>query len=334
MRAVRIDEPGELRVVELPEPMPASDEVVVTIGYAGICGSDVDLLTGARPVDFVRYPVVPGHEWSGTVTAVGAGGDQTLLGRKVVGEGFVPCAGCRMCGQGDRVLCETRYDEIGFTRSGAWAEQLAVPAASLHLLADDADLRSAAGLEPVACSAEAVALAEVTAGDRVAVVGGGTIGALAVQLLLDRRPDELVIVEPVERRAELARRCGASGALTPEQAERCAGRFDVVIEAAGAVSSAATSVRLAKRGGRVVLAGIPDAAAMVSVADVVTKRVTVRTVFGASSKAWADAVAAFDAGLLDPQILVTHEVALECARDAIDLVSGRSLEVSKVLLCP
>ncbi len=81
------------------------------------------------------------------------------------------------------MICETRYDEIGFTRPGAWAEQLVVPAAQLHVLAGDADLRSAAALEPAACPADAATRASVRSGERVAVIGGGTIGRLAVQLV-------------------------------------------------------------------------------------------------------------------------------------------------------
>ena len=106
-----------------------------------------------------------------------------VFGRKVVGEGFHSCRNCAPCARGEAILCEQEYDEIGFTRSGGWATSLIIPAEQLHVLSDDADLRSAAGLEPVVCAAEAVYRATVEKGDRVAIVGAGTIGTLTVQLL-------------------------------------------------------------------------------------------------------------------------------------------------------
>ena len=334
MRAIRIDEPGALGIVELDAPSPAASEVVVDVAFAGICGSDVELFAGGRPPGFVRYPIVPGHEWSGTVHAVGEGVDAGLLGRKVVGEGFRSCRTCAPCHAGDTVLCERGYDEIGFTAPGAWAEQLVLGADQLHLLGDDADLLSAAALEPAACSAEAVSQAALVAGERIAVVGAGAIGALAVQLARAARPSEIVDVEPDPHRAATAERCGATRTITPEQAAKGPGGFDVVIEAAGSLGSARLALGLVRRGGRLVLAGIPGADATLPVRDLVAARVDVSTVFGAPRQAWRDAVRAFDEGLLDPGLLVTHELDLADAAAALRLLTAPDDHTGKVLLRP
>lgn len=334
MKAVRIERPDELAIVELDVPRPGPGEVVVDVAFGGICASDVEMLHGHRPSAIVRYPVVPGHEWSGVVAATGAGVDPGLIGRPVVGEGFRRCGACAPCDAGEAVLCATAYDETGFTRPGAWADQLLIGADQLHVLHAGADLRAAAGLEPAACAADAVLRAAPRPGDRVAVVGGGTIGALALQLLRATDPGELVAVDPGAHRAEVLERCGATTVLSPEEAERRSGSFDVVIEAAGASTSARLAAHLARRGARVVLTGIPHGTATLGVAELVTNRIEVRTVFGAPSAAWRAAVEAFGRGVLDPGLLVTHEVALVDVAHAFELLEQPSGAVGKVLLRP
>ena len=190
-RTVVLEAPGSLRVEPRDVPVPGDDDVVVRVEWAGICGSDVDLFTGQRPTGFVRYPVVPGHEWAGDAVAVGAGVDPALVGHGVVAEGIRPCERCGPCRAGNAPQCGTGYDETGFTRDGAWADHLVVPAALVHRLPPGADLRAAAGIEPAACAAAAAERADVIAGQRVVVVGGGTIGLLTAQLLRAAEPSEL-----------------------------------------------------------------------------------------------------------------------------------------------
>jgi 2-desacetyl-2-hydroxyethyl bacteriochlorophyllide A dehydrogenase len=332
-RAIVLDGPQRLRLHTRDVPMPSADDVLVRVEWAGICGSDVDLLEGLRPPGLVRYPVVPGHEWAGVVIDVGAAIDRTLVGRGVVAEGIRPCGACAPCRQGNAQQCENAYEETGFTLDGAWADHLVVPAALVHELPDDADLRAAAGIEPAACAAAAVERAEVTAGARVAVVGGGTLGLLTTQLLRATGPSEVLVVEPVAERWDIAERCGATRVVTAATRELDAS-FDVVVEAAGAAGAAQAAVRLARRGGRVVLAGIPPSNDVLVTQDIVAKQLDVRSVFGASRRAWARAVDAFRDGTLDPGVLVTHEVPLEDARRALELVSERDPTVGKVLLRP
>lgn len=331
-RAVVIEAPGRLRIRPGGPSAPGPGEVLVRVAWAGICGSDVDLLAGNRPEGFVRYPVVPGHEWSGTVAEAGPGVDPALVGRGVVAESIRPCGRCEACHRGNAPVCETRYDETGFTRDGAWADHLVVPAAVVHRLPDGADLRSAAGIEPAACAASAVERVRPVPGDRVAVVGGGTIGLLATQLLRAASPAALVVVEPMRSRWELAERCGATAVVAGAAAGL--GSFDVVVEAAGATGTAQSALDLARRGARVALAGIPPRSDVVVTQDVVSKQLQVDAVFGAPRSAWDRALAAFGDGAVDPGVLVTHELGLDDAAHALDLVAGREPGVGKVLLRP
>jgi len=334
-RAVTIDRPGALRVEAVAPASPGPGEALIRVAYSGICGSDREVFTGGRPAGLVTYPVVPGHEWSGTVTAVGSDVDTGLVGQRVVAEGFRGCQRCSSCRRGENNLCESGYDETGFTRPGAWSDELVVPARLLHVLPADADLRSAAALEPSACVAEACLRLGSVSGERVAVVGGGSIGLLGTQLLAAMAPAEVVVVEPSSARAELAVECGATTVITPREALQRIGRFDTVLEAAGARGTADLAARLARRGGRLALTGVPgDAEDAIPTVHLVATQLTVHTVFGAPSRAWTHAVRMFGIGRLDPGLIVTHEYALDDAQSALDtLESGRD-DVVKILLKP
>ncbi|NBE56171.1 zinc-dependent alcohol dehydrogenase [Streptomyces boluensis] len=334
-RSVVVDRPGTHRLVTASVPEPGPGEVRVRVAAAGICMSDRELYDGLRDPAYVRYPVVPGHEWSGTVEAVGAGVDPALVGRPTVAEGFRACGVCARCRCGESSLCGGGYAETGFTEPGAFADHLVLPARLLHPLPDGVDLRAAALLEPAAVVAAAVRAGRPAPGERIAVVGAGTLGLLAVQLLAASSPGELAVVDPRAARGAQALGFGASEAHTPEQASGLEGRFDLVVETAGAPSTAAASCRLARRGGRVVLTGMfTPGAEGIDPVHLSVSQLEVRSVFGASSAAWSDAVRAFSLGLLAPAALVSHEFPLDGFAEAISLVGSGGSDVGKVLLRP
>ncbi|NEA50351.1 alcohol dehydrogenase catalytic domain-containing protein, partial [Streptomyces sp. SID10815] len=152
---VFVEAPGVHRVVPHTPRDPGPGEALVAVRAVGVCGSDREVYQGNRPAQYVRYPLVLGHEWSGVVRAVGAGVRAELVGRKVVGEGFRNCQVCDHCHAGETTLCDAGYEETGFTRPGAMAATLTLPARLLHVLPDGADLTAAALLEPAACVAAA-----------------------------------------------------------------------------------------------------------------------------------------------------------------------------------
>jgi len=330
---VVLDGPGHLRIVTRDVPEVGSREALVKVSWAGICGSDVDLRNGARPPRFVRYPVVPGHEWSGVVEVIGDGVDRGLLHTPVVGENIRSCGECVSCREGNVVICERMYSEAGFTIDGAWSDRILLPVALLHRLPVDADLRSAAGIEPAACAATLVARAGIEPQHLVGVVGGGTIGLLCAQLIHSRGAD-VTVVDPRGWKAPLAIQCGASRLISPESAEQRFGSLDVVIEAAGVLGSVQMAINLVRRGGRVVIGGIASSDDVVHPVDVVSKNLDVAGVFGATSAGWGDAVAEFVAGRLDPGLLVTHEFRLDQIEEALNVVESAGSMVGKVLIRP
>lgn len=212
---------------------------------------------------------------------------------------------------------------------------MVVPARLLHPLADDADLRAAALLEPAAVVAAAVRAGAPEPGERIAVLGAGTLGLLAVQLLAAVSPAELTVIDPREQRAAQALDFGAGEARVPKEAEEMRGRYDLVVETAGAPTTAADACLLARRGGRVVLTGMFTPGAVgIDPVHLSLSQLTVRSVFGASSAAWSYAVRAFTAGLLDPAPLITHEFPLERFAEAVALVGSGDPGTGKVLLRP
>jgi 2-desacetyl-2-hydroxyethyl bacteriochlorophyllide A dehydrogenase len=331
--AVVIDAPGEHRLVPHEPRRPEPGEALVRVHASGICGSDREVYQGNRPEGYVRYPLTPGHEWSGTVQAVGDGVPESLVGRKVVGEGFRNCQVCDRCHAGDTTLCTAGYEETGFTQPGAMAATLTLPARLLHALPDDCDLTAAALLEPAACIAAAALKGNAQPGERVAVVGTGTLGMFAVQFLKANSPSELLVVGTRRDREALSRSYGATDFRTKDQP--LPDDFDVVIETAGSADAARISAGLLRRGGRLVLTGIPapDADGL-DPTDLVVRQLEVHTVFGAPPDAWAHTVRVFAAGLLDPLPLVTHELPLTEFSQAIELVGAGDPKVGKVLLRP
>ncbi|MBB1246672.1 alcohol dehydrogenase catalytic domain-containing protein [Streptomyces durbertensis] len=334
VRALVVDKPGEHRLVAGPVAEPGPGEVRIAVHAAGLCGGDLELYEGVRPPDRARYPVTPGHEWSGTVEAVGDGVDPGLLGRRTVGEAVRTCQVCERCRQGT-TGCAAGVALTGYTEPGGCADVLIVPARSLHPLDDTADLRSAALLEPAAAAAAAVLAGRPRPGDRVAVVGAGMTGLLAVQLLTAYSPAALYVLDPWLRRAELGLAMGATDALLPTEADPLYGRCDVVLVAGGPAAGLTDACRLALPGGRIVLAGPVEADGHGLDPAVLTEHeLTLRSAPGATPASWAHAVRAFRTGRLDLARLITHELPLDDFARALPLLDDTAPDHTKVLLRP
>lgn len=348
--AVLITEPGSYRLTEVDVPEPKPDEAVVEVVAAGICGSDVELFEGTRPAEIVSYPIVPGHEWAGRIAATGSAVTGFAPGDPVVAEGFRWCGTCARCAEGATNLCLSGYHETGFTEPGAFSRYVTVPARLVHALPADADVQSAALIEPAACIAAAVLRGEPRDGGRFVVVGSGTLGLIAVQMLAAHSPEELILVANRPNRHELAERFHATEALTSaEFAERTTagstagaasgrtGRIsaDLVIEAAGSAGAAASAVAAARPGGTVVLTGIPAVPAdPIDPTEVTVRELHVHGVFGAHTGAWSEAVTRFASGQLDLNALVSHRFPLTEFGSAMDTVRAHAPGTGKVLVIP
>ena len=334
MRALVIERPQRASVADVARPEAGAGELLVRVAATGICGSDVEILDGRRPASYVRYPIIPGHEWAGTVEALGPGVTGIANGAPVVAEGFRACGKCARCREGRTNLCEAEYAETGFTHPGACAEFLSVPASLVHVLPDGANLEAAALLEPAACVACGLLETDLRPGLAVAVVGSGTLGLLAVALLRLCSPSRLTLVGTRPARLALGRRLGADETIDAA-AVSAASEFDLVFEAANRPDGSPLELRLARRGGTVVLEGISGVDEPALTADLISLgNLRVQGIFGASSAAWRWVVELFARGQLDLGPLVTHRLPLERHYEAFSLLRDPAAGALKVQFLP
>jgi 2-desacetyl-2-hydroxyethyl bacteriochlorophyllide A dehydrogenase len=334
MRAVVVERPGAATLQRVTRPEPGLGEVLVRVGAAGICGSDVEVLEGRRPARYVRYPIIPGHEWAGLVEAVGPSVENVDEGDVVVAEGFRACGDCARCREGRTNLCAADYAETGFTHAGAFADFLCVPAHLVHRLPPETDLAAAAVLEPAACVAQGLLEIDLRPGMTAAVVGSGTLGLLAVALLSRISPARLALVGTRAPRLALGEAMGATETWNVREDEYPEPGFDLVFEAAGTPGGSRTAVELARRGGTVVLEGISGQPGGIDADAVVLGHLRVQGIFGASRNAWRWVTELFADGLLDTKPLVTHFFPLEEHDAAFRTLAERSDDALKVQLTP
>jgi 2-desacetyl-2-hydroxyethyl bacteriochlorophyllide A dehydrogenase len=338
VRALVVERPGAARIASVEQPAPGPGEVLVRVHSVGICGSDVEILEGTRPASFVRYPIVPGHEWAGTVEAVGAGVRDLGPGDAVVAEGIRACGTCARCLEGRSNLCSAEYAETGFTHPGACADFVCVPARLVHRLPAGADLEAAALLEPAACVATGLLEVGLRPGLDAAVVGSGTLGLLAVALLRLTSPSRLALAGTREHRLELGRTLGATEVVdvrARDPLDALGGDFDLVVEATNTPAGPQLALQLARRGGTVVLEGISGSEDPSLTADLIPlMQLRVQGIFGGSPAAWQWVVDLFASGKLEPRPLVSHRFPLEEFESAFDALRDRDSGALKVELVP
>lgn len=312
MKAFVINEPGSAEVREWRTPLRVDGEVVVTPLLVGICGTDLELVDGTLDPEYVRYPLVLGHEWVGRLERDVAGVGPA--GTRVVVEGIVPCDACAECARGATNLC-TSYDEIGFTRAGALAEHVSVPERLVHALADDVVLDDAVFVEPMAVVWRALTRLPLRDELRVAIIGDGTIALLAAHLIRLFKPAKTIIFGQRAEQRDLARRAGADDFVVTPPTEL----FDLVIEASGSQSGVTSALNHGARGATVILLGLtPHGTTVDFVPDhVVNNDVIIQGSFSYTREAFRDVVRRVNARELFPSFLITHRFTLEDSVQAI-----------------
>lgn len=243
MKAIVNTAPGELSWQELPLPEPRAGQVRIRTGACGICATDVLMVAGWERTGF---PAVPGHEWAGTIDAVGPDGDARLVGQRCVAENVLE----------DGL-------EVGFEHPGGYGQYLLTEAANLQLLPADYPLRAAALIEPLAVVVRALRRLRLEDPRSVLVLGDGPIGLLCVMLLKKAGAEQVVLLGGRRSRLALGQELGASAALDYRSlAGQPAGNllerfgpFANVIEASGAEPALETALAVVKRTGKVLIVG-------------------------------------------------------------------------------
>ncbi|HEY2237875.1 MAG TPA: alcohol dehydrogenase catalytic domain-containing protein [Streptosporangiaceae bacterium] len=330
MRAFVITGPGRAEVRDIEPPEPGPGQVVVDVERAGVCGTDVEFYTGHMVylrTGEARYPVRIGHEWCGRVIRAGDEDSASWIGQRVTGDTMLGCGHCHRCRSGRQHLCADRF-EIGIRGGwpGALAEQLLVPASALLPLPEGIGPTAGALVEPggnalrvVRATQDRVSqdrASQDRAGQRLLVIGPGTIGLLAA-LIARARGADVHLLGQEERSLRFARSLGFGQVWVRDTLP--AGLFDAIIDASTGVEMPSLATELVEPGGRIGYIGLSAEPSLIDTRTLVLKDVTASGVLSASG-GLAETIALYADGAVDPEPIVAATVGLA---DAATVLSGR-----------
>jgi L-iditol 2-dehydrogenase len=331
MLASRLYGIRDLRIEELPRPVPGPGQVLLKIASVGVCGSDVHYyLHGRIGSQVVTEPIIMGHEFSAWIAESGPGVEDLTPGQLVAVDPGISCRQCEPCLQGHPNLCP----HVRFCGTppidGVFAEYTLMPAENCYPLPETISPVEGAMLEPLGIAIHSADLAHLKAGQTVAVLGAGPIGLLIAAVARAVGASEVFMTEPLAHRRQFALDYIADAALNPDDSDVVAeiehltgGRgVDVAFEAAGDADTPQQAAAMARIGGKVILAGIPaDDSLTLNASTVRHKGLTLKVV-RRMKHTYPRAIRLVQAGLVDLKPLATHLFPLEQIAEAFDLVAS------------
>ncbi len=333
MRAAVYEGEGRLVVRDVPDPVPAADEVLIEVEACGVCGSDVQIIN-VPPGHPSTPPVVIGHEFVGWIRAAGSAVRDVSIGARVVVDPDPKCGACDPCRSGRPANC-VNIVALGVYRDGALARYVTTPANTVYPISADVPAELAALVEPLACVVNGTNRAAIRPGESAVVFGAGAIGCLFIAVLRASGAGRIVAVEPSVHRAPVARAVGADVVVTPDEwaaqrAELMPGGAEVVVDAVGSVLPQA--IEAAGMGARVVMFGMNgNARPEVHQVEIVEKGLAILGSY-ISNFTFPAAIRLVEGGRLNLAPMITATVPLE------DTVAGiariRSGEAVKIVIKP
>jgi L-iditol 2-dehydrogenase len=330
MRAAKLIEPGQMIIVDVPKPVPGVGDLLVRVEACGICGSDRHMFRGEYPT---AWPVTLGHEFAGIVEQIGLEVTGFSVGDRITGDPNIACGQCRFCREHRPNLCET-LTAIGVQRDGGFAEYVVVPTGQAARLPADLNPLHGAFCEPVSCCLHAIDVARIPKGGSVLILGGGIIGLLMVELSLLAGAGTVALSTRQAPRRQLALELGATHAIDPSIGDApigaaLPGGADVVIECAGVPETFEQSLRLARRGGAVVVFGVvaQGAPATVLPFDLLTRELRIESAW-LNPLTYPRAAELIASGALALDRLITRTLSLDEVPEAI----GRAPEFGEIKL--
>ena len=329
MKAAIIEKPGTIVVKDVPVPVPADGEILIRVESSGICGTDVHIFKGEY---LGTYPVIPGHEFSGTVERVGAKTTRFKVGDRVCVEPNIACDNCAACLNNRQNFCES-WNGVGVTLPGGFAEYVAVPEKAVFDIGD-LDFPSGAFVEPLSCVLHGVERAGFRLADRVLILGAGPIGVLLSKTIQLQGSCEITQVDKNSARLELARKSGAArteasfDTLKPFD-------YDVVVDATGVPAVMEKTVGFVRKGGKILLFGVPPNGASVSFPafTIFQHGLTILSSF-TSVRNSIQAVRLLRSGRIDVKHLVSHTLPLADLGRGIEIIDKGREGALKVLISP
>jgi 2-desacetyl-2-hydroxyethyl bacteriochlorophyllide A dehydrogenase len=344
MKAIHVIGYEKAVLTDAPMPEPKPDEILVRVRRVGICHSDVEVFRqelGIYRSGGASLPIIPGHEWAGEIVETGAQVKGFVLGDRVTSQCGIGCGKCALCAQGLGNICPDRVETGVFNRNGAYAEYIAVPYTHAHHLYDLSDQEGAL-VEPFTVGEWICRRAGIGPGDRVGIIGTGTVGIVAAQMARLHGADQVVAFGRKPFKIELARQMGADQAFNLEDQsldevtpEVTGGKgFNVVIEAVGVPEGATIALRAAAPRGRVVITGVFEGEMQtIDLNTIMPKELTVIGSLG-GPQVFDDVIALIREGKIQVKPINTHYFPLAMAAEAVRMVAeGRPDLVKAHLDC-
>ncbi len=252
----------DLRIEDIPKPLPQKGEVLIKVMACGICGTDVHIFNGDEGAAATPSQTVLGHEFSGIIEAVGDDVSNFAPGERVCVDPNKLCGDCSYCKKGIGHFCENMIG-IGTTVNGGFSQYCTVPQSQVYKIADSTTYEMAAMTEPVACCVHGIDMCDIKCGETVAVIGGGMIGMIMLQLAKISGAGKLIMIEPVKEKRETAGKLGADICIDPINEDTCSvlkangiEQISAVIECVGKTSTMEQAIQIAGKKSVVMMFGL------------------------------------------------------------------------------
>lgn len=333
MKAIVLEKPGDISVLQRPKPQPPANEALIKVRSLGVCGTDVNSYGGNSSI--VRYPIIPGHEVAGEIVSIEEGDCGLKPGCRVIVDPYIYCGKCISCQNGQTNACEI-LRVLGVQTDGGMCEFIRHPALLLHPVPDNIPWEHVPLAEPLTVSLHALRRGSVKQGENVVIFGAGTIGLMAAlaALVYGARP---ILLDVIESRLELAGNLGvdtvnvSSGDPVSAVSRLTNGQMaEVVIEASGSSGAISQVVDMAAYTGRVVLVGWPKHASTLDTAIITRKELTVLGSRNSTGK-FSEALELLSSGKIDAGDIITKVVPFDELPEIIKLIHQSPADYLKVI---
>jgi len=331
-----VKHPGEWiieNIVGIPEP--GFGEVLIHSIAFGLCGTDIEVFNGDLSPRWVRYPCSIGHEWVGSVAAIGPGCGTVTLNDKIAIEAMNPCLKCQQCLSGMTNLC-INYDQFGLTSPGGSSEYVIVPERLLHKLPAGFPIVNGILLEPMAVVMQAIEKLDIKENMKIGIIGLGTLGLLAILVAKQKHPKELVVFGLTSLELENSLLFGVSSCISvlDRNALESSSGFDVVLITTGSSSSMDVATEIIREGGRIATLGIgaSDDLMNFSANRIVLKDLSIFGSITYRSHHWEQALAFLDLSKIDLTPIISSVYPISKIDEAIKSVVDKFRPPGRVVV--
>jgi 2-desacetyl-2-hydroxyethyl bacteriochlorophyllide A dehydrogenase len=329
MDSIVIKQPKEIFVQEREIPQPGPDEVLIQVMASGICGTDVHIYHGEY---LGSYPVIPGHEFSGVITAAGSQIKRLKIGDRVAVEPNIACDNCSQCLNNRQNFC-LNWQAIGVTLPGGMEQFVTVPEKAVFRIGD-LPFEQAAFMEPLSCVIHGIERAHIELADTIAILGAGPIGNLMLQMARLQGAAHITQLESNPGRAELARQLGADQVVARME-DLQLNTYDVVIDATGVLPVMNRAIDFARNGGTVLLFGVPPAGKNMEFEafKIFQKGLTLLSSYTSVRNSF-QAIGLLQSGQVKVEPLISHRLPLKELGKAFAMIENHDSSVKKVIMLP